>query len=62
MTTQAELKAEIERQAARLNFTSDPFARKILKRSIADLIDAYKVYPAGLVWCAKQKPEPPTTP
>lgn len=58
MTTQKSLKQEIERQSARLLFTTDPTAQKILRSSIADLIEAFKVYPAGLVWAAETPPEP----
>jgi hypothetical protein len=55
MTTAQQIKTEIDRQTARLAFTTDPQHQRILARSIADLIDTLKAYPTGLVWCA----EPP---
>lgn len=52
MTTYNELKREIERQSARLAFTTDPQNAQILACSIKDLIAALKAYPHGLIWCA----------
>ncbi len=57
MTTQQELKAEIVRQTARLQFTTDPWVQKILRTSIADLVETYHRYPNKLLWVAEQKEE-----
>lgn len=57
MTTQEQLKAEIVRQTARLQFTTDPFNQRILKASIADLVEAYKRYPTKLLWIEANPPQ-----
>lgn len=57
MTTYNELKSEATRLAARLAFTTDPQAKRILTVALADVLDAIKVYPAGLLWAAAQPPQ-----
>lgn len=57
MVTEKSLKQEVARQCARLAFTTDPFAIRILSASIADLVALIERYPQGLVWCADQRPE-----
>lgn len=50
MTTYNSLKREAERQSARLAFTLDPFAQRILRSSINDIVEAMKAYPHNLIW------------
>ena len=55
MTTSKDIKTEILRQQARLAFTTDPQAQRILSASIADLLAMLTLYPTGLIWCTDPK-------
>ncbi len=44
-TSQSDIRAEIERQGDRLALCTDPVNKAILRTSILDLIDLYKMYP-----------------
>lgn len=57
MTTEMQIRDEIARQTARLQFTTDPQNARILRASIDDLVGMLKGFPTKLLWMAAQSPE-----